>query len=144
MTDGVAPVTTRADSALVQALARAFRYLRMLDQGHYASITEMAAAEKIERGYLRTLLRLTPFAPDIVEAILDRRQPEGMTLARLLRPFPVEWEQQRDFVDWTLPVAALRGGYQALALGLAYEWQAGHPESLINRRFQDEAEQIGA
>ncbi len=40
----------------------------------------MAAAEKIERGYLGSLLRLTLLAPDIVEAILDGRQPEGMTL----------------------------------------------------------------
>ena len=50
MADGVAPVTTRADPALVKALARAFRYQRMLDQRQYASMTEMAAAEKIDRG----------------------------------------------------------------------------------------------
>ncbi|MGK7867639.1 hypothetical protein [Falsiroseomonas sp. E2-1-a20] len=49
MADGVAPVTTRADPALVKALARAFRYQRMLDQGRYASITEMEAAERLER-----------------------------------------------------------------------------------------------
>jgi len=47
MTDGLAPVTTRADPALVKALARAFRYQRMLDEGRYASITEMAAAERL-------------------------------------------------------------------------------------------------
>jgi len=45
-------LATRADPALVKALARAFRYQRMLDEGRYASITEMAAAEKIDRGYL--------------------------------------------------------------------------------------------
>ena len=58
MTDGVAPVTTRADPALVKALARAFRYQRMLDQGRYGSMTEMAAAEKIDRGYMGRLLQL--------------------------------------------------------------------------------------
>jgi len=31
-------------------------------------------------------------APDIVEAILDGRQPEGMTLPGLMEPFPVEWD----------------------------------------------------
>jgi hypothetical protein len=67
---GVAPIATRADPALVKALARAFRYQRLLDEGRYASISEMAAAEQIERGYLRTLLRLTLLAPDVVEAIL--------------------------------------------------------------------------
>ena len=58
MANGVAPVTTRADPTLVKALARAFRYQRMLDEGRYASITEMATAERIERGYLGSLLQL--------------------------------------------------------------------------------------
>jgi len=83
MTDGVAPVTTRADPALVKALARAFRYQRMLDEGRYASITELAAVEKLDRGYLGSLLKLTLLAPDIVEAILDWRQPNGLTFAVL-------------------------------------------------------------
>lgn len=91
--DGVPTMTTRADPALVKALARAFRYQRLLDEGRYASISEMAAAEKIERGYLGTLLRLTLLAPDMVEAILDGRQPEGMTLPALMEPFPVEWRR---------------------------------------------------
>ncbi len=97
MTDGVAPVTTRADPALVKALARAFRYQRMLDQGLYASITEMAAAEKIERGYLGSLLRLTLLAPDVVGAILNGQQPAGLTLPGLLERWPLEWAgQQRE------------------------------------------------
>jgi hypothetical protein len=94
MADGMAPVTTRADPALVKALARAFRYQRMLDQGRYASITEMAAAERLERGYLGGLLRLTLLAPAIVEAILDGRQPEGLVLAHLLGGFAVTWAEQ--------------------------------------------------
>jgi hypothetical protein len=94
MTDRVAPVTTRANPALVKALARAFRYQRLLDEGRYASVTEMAAAEKIERGYLGTLLRLTLLAPDIVSAILDGRQPSGLTLPGLLEPFPACWVSQ--------------------------------------------------
>jgi hypothetical protein len=96
MTDGVAPVTTRADPAMVKALARAFRYQRMLDQGRYASITEMAAAERLERGYLGSLLRLTLLAPDIVSAILDGRQPEGLTCAVLAEGVPVGWDAQRN------------------------------------------------
>ncbi|GGC63729.1 hypothetical protein GCM10011504_47430 [Siccirubricoccus deserti] len=88
-------IPTRADPALLKALARAFRYLKLLDEGCYASISEMAAAEKIERGYLGTLLRLTLLAPDIVEVILDGRQPEGMTLPALMEPFPVDWAEQR-------------------------------------------------
>ncbi len=103
MTDGVAPVTTRADPALVKALARAFRYQRMLDQGRYASITEMAAAERLERGYLGSLLRLTLLAPDIVSAILDGRQPEGLTCAVLAGGVPVSWDVQRTMLGANSP-----------------------------------------
>lgn len=95
MTDGVAPVITRADPALVKALARAFRYQKLLDEGRYASITEMAAAEKIERGYLGSLLRLTLLAPDIVGAVLDAQMPCGLDLPQLLAPSPWEWAVQR-------------------------------------------------
>lgn len=91
MTDGVAPVTTRADPALVKALARAFRYQRMLDQGRYASLTEIASAEKIDRGYLGRLLQLTLLSPNIVDAILDGRQSEEVTLAALWEGVPLEW-----------------------------------------------------
>ncbi len=94
MTDGVAPVTTRADPTLVKALARAFRYQRMLDQGRYASITEMAAAERLERGYLGSLLRLTLLAPDILQAILDAHQHADCALSELLQSVPPSWHDQ--------------------------------------------------
>jgi hypothetical protein len=92
---GEAALPTRADPALVKALARAFRYQKLLDEGRYASISEMAAAERIERGYLGSLLRLTLLAPDIVEAILDGRQPAELGLPTLMEPFPFEWDVQR-------------------------------------------------
>jgi hypothetical protein len=85
---------TSGDPALVKALARAFRYQRMLDEGRYASITEMAEAERIERGYLGTLLRLTLLAPEIVAALLDGRE-QGLSLPRLLEPLPTSWTEQQ-------------------------------------------------
>ncbi len=87
--------TTAADTTLVKALARAFRWRRMMETGRYSTIDELAAAEKINSSYVSRLLRLTLLAPDIVEAILDGRQQEGMTLPGLMEPFPVEWERQR-------------------------------------------------
>jgi hypothetical protein len=92
---GEAALPTQADPALVKALARAFRYQRLLDNGRYASISEMAAAERIDRGYLGRILQLTLLAPDIVEAILDGRQPAERGLSALVEPFPLEWESQR-------------------------------------------------
>lgn len=87
--------TTPSDPALVKALARAFRYQRLLDDGKYRSISEMAAAEKLDRGYLGRLLQLTLLEPAIVQAIIDGRQPAGVTLPVLMDAFPVEWREQR-------------------------------------------------
>jgi hypothetical protein len=95
----VRAVTKRANPALVNALARPFRYLRLLEEDRYASISEMAATERIERGYLGTLLRLTLLAPDIVEAILNGRRLEGVTLPRLLEPFLLNWSEQQPALD---------------------------------------------
>jgi hypothetical protein len=106
---GEEALPTRADPALVKALARAFRYQRLLDEGRYASISEMAAAEKLDRGYLGRVLQLTLLAPDIVEAILDGRQPGGLTLSSLLEPFPFEWVPQRD-AERPHPAHERRGG----------------------------------
>ena len=101
-----AALLTRTDPALVKALARAFRYQRLLNEGRYSSISEMAAAERIERGYLGNLVRLTLLAPDLVEAMLDGRQPADMTLPRLLAPFPAGWAEQRSI----MPGASARPG----------------------------------
>jgi hypothetical protein len=65
----------------------------------------MAAGEKIERGYLGTLLRLTLLAPDIVDAALDGRAPDGLGLARLMDPFPACWAAQRVHFALTHPTA---------------------------------------
>ena len=92
---GGAALRTRADPTLVKALARAFRYQRLLDQGRYASISEMAAAERIGRGYLGSLLRLVLLALDNVEAILDGRQPANLAFPALMGPFPADFGRQQ-------------------------------------------------
>jgi hypothetical protein len=80
---------------LVKALARAFRYQRLLDEGRYGSISEIASAERLERGYLGTLLRLSLLTPDLVEAILDYQQPDRVTPPGLMEPLPTSWAKQR-------------------------------------------------
>ena len=85
----------RTDSTLVKALARAFRWRRMLESGEYATIAELAEREEIAPSYMTRVLRLTLLAPDIVEAILDGKQGPEATLARAIETFPIEWEKQR-------------------------------------------------
>jgi hypothetical protein len=83
------------DSSLIKVLARAHRLKRMLDDGRYGSVSELAAAEKLDRGYVDRILTLTLLAPDIVEAILEGRQPVGLDVNMLREGFPVEWGAQR-------------------------------------------------
>ena len=85
----------RIDSTLVKAVARAHRWKRLLEQGEYGSLTELARAEKINLSYVGRGLRLTLLAPDIVEAILDGRQPPTWQLELLLKPFSADWSEQR-------------------------------------------------
>ncbi|MEM5472932.1 hypothetical protein WNZ14_14455 [Hoeflea sp. AS60] len=88
----------KMDNTLVKALARAFRWKRILESGEFATIAELAEREGIAPSYMTRVFRLTLLAPDIVEAILDGRQGLEVTLVRLLAPFPVEWhEQSRTF-----------------------------------------------
>jgi hypothetical protein len=82
------------DGTLVKALARAHRWQRVLESGEYGTLAELSAAERISRSYICRVLRLTLLAPDIVERILDGRPTAG--LAQLMRPFPVEWDRQRE------------------------------------------------
>jgi hypothetical protein len=88
------PPRARIDNTMVKAIARAHRWKRLLERGQYASVAELAAAEKINQSYVCRVLRLTLLAPDIVEAILDGKQPAELQMDALLRPFPVVWGNQ--------------------------------------------------
>jgi hypothetical protein len=83
------------DRSLVKALARAFRWKRMLESGEFTTIAELATREGIAPSYMTRVLRLTLLAPDIVEAFLNGSQRPEVALARVLEPFPAEWVGQR-------------------------------------------------
>jgi hypothetical protein len=88
------PPQGKTDNSMVKALARAFRWQRMLNSGQFATIKELAVREGISPSYVTRVLRLTLLAPDLVEVILDGRQGPKVTLALLLEPFPATWWQQ--------------------------------------------------
>ena len=94
MPDRVRPERT-PDSTLVKALARAFRWKRMLESGEFATIAELAEREGIALSYMTRVLRLTLLAPDIVEAILDGKPGQVVTLAKLMEPPPLGWDEQQ-------------------------------------------------
>ncbi len=90
-----APLPTGPDTILIRALGRAHRWKRLIENGTYGSIKELATAEKVNDTYVGRILRLTLLAPDIVEAILDGRQPKILQLKDLMRPIPTDWSEQQ-------------------------------------------------
>ena len=88
--------TRKPDNTLVKALARAFRWKRMLDSGEFATIADLAEHEGIAPSYMTRVIRLTLLAPVVVEAILDGRQGVGVTLVGVLKDVPLKWERRLD------------------------------------------------
>jgi len=91
--DGAAQAR-KPDNTLVKALARAFRWKRMLESGEFASISELAEREGIAFTYMARLMRLSLLSPELVDAVIDGRQPAHITLANLMDPFPANWKEQ--------------------------------------------------
>lgn len=87
-------VPRQPPATVLKALARAFRWKRMLESGEFATIAELAEREGIAPSYMTRVLRLTLLAPDIVEAILDGTQGPEVTLAQVMEPFPLTWQHQ--------------------------------------------------
>lgn len=85
---------TRTNRPLALALARAHRWRHLLEEGRYATVAELAQAVGMDNSYVARQLRLTLLAPDIIEAILEGTEPDGLSLKQLYRA-PAEWEAQR-------------------------------------------------
>src|SRR4051794_34127003 len=93
------PTKPQPDCVLVKALARAWRWQKLLDKGVHGSVTEIAEAEKISKSYVSRILRLALLAPDLVEAILGGWADQRVMLERLERPLPASWRHQRTLLD---------------------------------------------
>jgi hypothetical protein len=83
------------DGTQVKALARAWPWQRMLDQGLYATVSEIGDAENFSKSYVSRILQLALLAPDVIEAILAGKADPSLMLERLERPLPGSWQEQR-------------------------------------------------
>jgi hypothetical protein len=90
-----APARPRIDNTLVKALARAFRWRKLLEMGVYATVAEMADAEGINRSYVSRVLRLTLLAPELVEQILNGQLGTEVIMPCLLEPRSELWREQQ-------------------------------------------------
>jgi hypothetical protein len=84
------------DGTLLKALARAWRWQRMLDECVYTSVSEIGDVEDISKSYVSRILRLALLAPDIVDTILAGSADQSLMLERLERPLPASWAEQRE------------------------------------------------
>jgi hypothetical protein len=84
-------------AAVIQALSRAFSWAEILESGQVNSISELARNLEVDGSYVTRILKLTTLAPDIVEAIINGEEPDGLSLAKLTRTFPEDWREQRRF-----------------------------------------------
>ena len=103
--DGLSPDDSPArkpatQESLVIALARAHRWKALLESGRFSSLEEMAHAVKLDRSYVGRILRLTLLAPDIIMAILDGKEPSGLSLGKLTKTLPLDWVEQRNLLGY--------------------------------------------
>jgi hypothetical protein len=98
--EGRSPSGPRAANPFILAVVRAHRWKDLLESGRYPSISALAERLGVNASYVGRHLNLTLLAPDIVEAILAEREPDGLQLATLFR-LPMEWEGQRRLLGMT-------------------------------------------
>ncbi len=92
--EGAAAEEERRNEGLALTIARAHRWRDLLESGRYATVGELARAVDVDNSYLARMLRLTLLAPDIIEAILNGTEPDGLSLKKLYA-MPTGWEEQR-------------------------------------------------
>ncbi len=92
--NGQAAPERETNGSLVSALAKAYRWQEQLESGEYAGLEDLAAANGVDRTYVGRILRLTSLSPEIVERILDGKEPGGLSLRRLRSDLPLVWGKQ--------------------------------------------------
>jgi len=104
--EGLAPQDSPAhrsatQDSLVIAIARAHRWKALLESGRFRSIEELAHAVKLDGSYVGRILRLTLLAPDIILAILEGREPSGLSLGTLTKTLTLDWAEQREILGFS-------------------------------------------
>ena len=92
------PEPEAAPTPLQIALARAFHWQRMIDEGEVEDIAGLAEKVGFDRSYVGRTLELAGLAPDIIEAVLAGQEPSGLSLRLLHQGLPYEWRKQREVV----------------------------------------------
>lgn len=82
------------DKTVVASIARAHRWQKMIDSGEFSSSAELAKAIGVSPSYVTRLIRLNYLSPKIVTALMTGTAPSGLSLTKLVEPFPDLWSEQ--------------------------------------------------
>jgi len=88
------PVPNSVNEPLVKALAKAYRWRRLIEEGSFSSITELAKAQHLNQSYACRILRLTLLASILIEDALNARLPKHIGLKEFVKPVPWLWNEQ--------------------------------------------------
>ena len=86
------------DEPMIRTLAKGFYWQKLLDEGRYAHVGELASNLKLERGWVAEILRMTLLAPDIITTVVEGRQPRHVNLHALrgrVEAIQRDWNEQR-------------------------------------------------
>ena len=90
---------TTINSPLINAVAQAFYWAKLIDMGVAASGSDVAEREGLEASTVNERLRLSLLSPEIIESVLNGTQPKGLTVQWLNRnSFPADWKKQKKLI----------------------------------------------
>jgi site-specific DNA recombinase len=101
--EGIAQATSsEPDPTLLKLLRRAHAWRQQLETGPPETISNLAAANGVNASYFTRVLRIAYLAPDIIEAIVEGRQPPELTANKLVRVknLPIVWADQREYLGF--------------------------------------------
>ena len=92
-------IPVRPLPSLIKAVARAHDWYERIVRGQLTGSRSIADATGLDERYVSRILQRAFLAPDIVESILDGRQPVKMTLENFRTRLPLDWATQRQLLD---------------------------------------------
>ena len=81
--------------AMIKAIVRAHSWHERLISGEAKSIRSIAKEIGVHERYVSHILHCAFLAPDVVDTIMEGRQPLDLTLEKLLNGLPRKWDEQR-------------------------------------------------
>jgi site-specific DNA recombinase len=86
---------SKTNPSLLKALARAHSWYEMVLEGKALDQRAVARHAGMTERYVGKVFECAFLAPDIVESILEGRQPDDLTFAKLTNKIPLSWAEQR-------------------------------------------------